>query len=168
MMYKGHDIKPSEITPKELYMNRRQFIAGATAVLAGLSSIELLFPASADSGQRLNIQKRGQYTLKEEQTSYKDAASYNNFYEFSTNKEDVAELSRNFRARPWTVSVEGHVKKPRVYDIDEIIKAFPLEERIYRFRCVETWSMVLPWVGFPLGDFIKICEPLSNAKYVEF
>ena len=168
MMGKKHDIKPSEITPKELYMNRRQFIAGATAVLTGLSSLELLVPSRADSGQRLTVERRGQYTLQEEQTSYKDASNYNNFYEFSTDKEDVAELSRNFRTRPWTLAVEGRVKKPKVYEIDDILKLFPLEERIYRFRCVEGWSMVIPWIGFPLSDFIKKCEPTSKAGYVEF
>lgn len=167
-MGKRYDIKFSEITPKELYINRRKFIAGATAVLAELSSFELLFPSWADSGQRLNVERRGQYTLQEEQTSYKDAVSYNNFYEFSTNKEGIAALSRNFRIRPWTLSVEGHVKKPKVYDIDDVLKLFPLEERIYRFRCVEAWSMVIPWIGFPLSEFIKKCEPTSKARYVEF
>ncbi len=129
-MDKEHDIKPSEITPKELYMNRRQFIAVATAVLTGLSSLELLVPSVADAGQKLKVERRGQYTLQEEQTSYKDAANYNNFYEFSTNKEDVAELSRNFRTRPWTLAVEGLVKKLKVYDIDTLLKLFPLEERV--------------------------------------
>lgn len=167
-MEKKSDIKSSEITPKELYMNRRQFIAGTTAALAGLGYFELLLPSGADSGQRLTVERRGQYTLQGEQTSYKDAANYNNFYEFSTNKDDVAELSRNFRTRPWTLAGEGHVNKPKGYDIGDILKVFPLEERVYRFRCVEAWSMVIPWIGFPLSDFIKKCEPTSKAKYVEF
>ena len=112
--------------------------------------------------------KSGAYTGGEKTTPVLDATHYNNFYEFSTEKEDVAERSKSFRTRPWTVSVEGHVNKPRLYDIDEVMKMFPLEERIYRFRCVEAWSMVIPWVGFPLGDFIKRCEPTSKAKFVEF
>lgn len=167
-MGKGSDIKPSEITPKELYMNRRQFIKGAAAAIAELASFELLLPPGADSGQRLETERHGQYTLQEDQTTYKDATGYNNFYEFSTDKEDVAALSRNFRTRPWTISVEGHVKKPKAYETDDLLKMFSLEERVYRFRCVEGWSMVIPWIGFPLSDFIKRCEPTSKAKYVEF
>lgn len=161
-------IKSSEITDKQLYMNRRQFISAAAFAVTGLASSELLFQSDAQAGQKLPVAKRGDFSAMEEQTSFKDAAHYNNFYEFSTEKENVAELSRNFRTRPWTISVEGHIKKQKVYDIDEIIKLFPLEERIYRFRCVEGWSMVIPWIGFPLGDFIKKCEPTSKAKYLEF
>ena len=149
-------------------MNRRQFISAAAFAVTGLASSELLFQSDAQAGQKLPVAKRGDFSAMEEQTSFKDAAHYNNFYEFSTEKENVAELSRNFRTRPWTISVEGHIKKQKVYDIDEIIKLFPLEERIYRFRCVEGWSMVIPWIGFPLGDFIKKCEPTSKAKYLEF
>ena len=161
-------IKRSEITDKQLYMNRRQFISAAAFAVTGLASSELLFQSDAQAGQKLPVAKRGDFSAMEEQTSFKDATHYNNFYEFSTEKENVAELSRNFRTRPWTISVEGHIKKQKVYDIDEIIKLFPLEERIYRFRCVEGWSMVIPWIGFPLGDFIKKCEPTSKAKYLEF
>lgn len=161
-------IKSSEITDKQLYMNRRQFISAAAFAVTGLASSELLFQSDAQAGQKLPVAKRGDFSAMEEQTSFKDATHYNNFYEFSTEKENVAELSRNFRTRPWTISVEGHIKKQKVYDIDEIIKLFPLEERIYRFRCVEGWSMVIPWIGFPLGDFIKKCEPTSKAKYLEF
>ena len=168
LIKKPSDMSPSEITDKELYLNRREFIAKTAIAIGGAAVSGIKITTDANAGQKLNVTKRGHFAEGEKETPFKHAANYNNFYEFSTNKEDVAELSRNFRTRPWTVSVEGHVKKPRVYDIDEIIKAFPLEERIYRFRCVEAWSMVLPWVGFPLGDFIKICEPLSNAKYVEF
>jgi len=163
------DVKASEITDKTLYLNRRQFIA-RTAVMAGvgLTIPELLFSTGSRPEKKLQVKIRGKYRLEEKMTSFKDASSYNNFYEFSTGKEDIARLSRNFRTRPWTVSVEGHVKKPKTYDIDDLIKLFPLEERVYRFRCVEAWSMVLPWIGFPLADLIKMVEPLSKAEYVEF
>jgi len=168
LIKRASDISSSEITDKNLYMNRRQFISAAAVAVTGFASSELLFQSDAQAGQKLPVAKRGDFSAMEEQTSFKDAAHYNNFYEFSTEKENVAELSRNFRTRPWTISVEGHIKKQKVYDIDEILKLFPLEERIYRFRCVEGWSMVIPWIGFPLGDFIKKCEPTSKAKYVEF
>ncbi len=166
---KPSDIKSSEITPKALYINRRQFMAvAASLAAAGLAAEKILLKTRAWAGQKLPIKKRGEFSVEEKQTSFKDATHYNNFYEFSTDKEDVAELASKFRTRPWTISIEGHVKQSKVYDIDALIKMFPLEERVYRFRCVEAWSMVLPWVGFALGDFIKICEPTSKAKYVKF
>lgn len=166
---KPSDIKSSEITPKALYINRRQFMAvAASLAAAGLAAEKILLKTRAWAGQKLPVKKRGEFSIEEKQTSFKDAANYNNFYEFSTDKEDVAELASKFRTRPWTISIEGHIKQPKVYDIDALIKMFPLEERVYRFRCVEAWSMVLPWVGFALGDFIKICEPTSKAKYVKF
>jgi sulfoxide reductase catalytic subunit YedY len=168
LIKRASDIPSSEITDKKLYMNRRQFISAAAFAVTGFASSELLFQSDAHAGQKLPVAKRGQFSIQEEQTSFKNAAHYNNFYEFSTEKEDVADISRNFRTRPWAVSIEGHVKKPKIYDIDELMKLFPLEERVYRFRCVEGWSMVIPWIGFPLGDFIKRCEPTSKAKYVEF
>ncbi|NIM89831.1 MAG: protein-methionine-sulfoxide reductase catalytic subunit MsrP [Candidatus Aminicenantes bacterium] len=163
------DIKSSEITDKTLYMNRRQFIfRTATMAGVGLAVPQLLFSTANHPEKKLQVKVRGKYRLEEKMTSFKNAASYNNFYEFSTGKEDIDRLSQNFRTRPWTVSVEGHVKKPKTYDIDDLIKMFPLEERVYRFRCVEAWSMVVPWIGFPLGDLMKIVEPTSKAKYVEF
>jgi len=163
------DIKSSEITNKTLYMNRRKFIA-RTATMAGigLTVPQFLFSTDSRPEKKLQVKIRGKYRLEEKKTSFKNAASYNNFYEFSTGKEDIDRLSQNFRPRPWTVSVEGHVKKPKTYDNDDLIKMFPLEERVYRFRCVEAWSMVIPWIGFPLVDFIKMVEPTSKAKYVEF
>ena len=163
------DIKSSEITDKALYLNRRQFIT-RTATLAGvgLAAPQFLFSTASRPEKKLQVKIRGKYRLEEKTTSFKNAANYNNFYEFSTGKEDIARLSRNFRTRPWTVSVEGQVKKPKTYDIDDLIKMFPLEERVYRFRCVEAWSMVLPWIGFPLKDLIKMVEPTSKAKHVEF
>lgn len=163
---KETDIPSSEVTDKKLYLTRRQFLTAATAlVVAGVvpgNSVR-----GADTGQKLIITKRGKFAEDEKVTSASKATTYNNFYEFSVDKEDVVGRSKSFRTRPWTVSVEGHINKPKVYGIDELIKLFPLEERIYRFRCVEGWSMVIPWVGFPLGDFIKRCEPTSRAKYIE-
>ena len=112
--------------------------------------------------------KKGLYTVDEPQTPLEDITHWNNFYEFGTDKTDPAENAKTLKPRPWTVSVEGEVKEPKVYDIDSLIKMFTLEERVYRMRCVEAWSMVIPWIGFSLGDFIKKMEPTANAKYVEF
>lgn len=161
------NLKPSEITPKEVYLKRREFIANAALLLGGLT-VQDIFSPEAYAGQKLQFEKKERFAANEKQTPYKNAANYNNFYEFSTGKEDVAELSRSFKTRPWTLSVEGYVRKPKVYDIDELTAMFSLEERIYRFRCVEAWSMVIPWIGFPLAELIKKCEPGSKAKFVEF
>jgi sulfoxide reductase catalytic subunit YedY len=168
LIKRAPDIRSSEITDRELYLNRRQLIARATVALAGVAAPSLSSPPHAYSAQKLPVSKRSGLSTDEELTSYSDAVNYNNFYEFSTRKGNVARLARGLRTRPWTVTVEGLIKKPGVYDIDELIKLFPLEERIYRLRCVEAWSMVIPWVGFPLADFIKRCEPASGAGFVEF
>lgn len=163
------DISASEITPKGIYLNRRAFMSRVAAfAAAGLFISDMFSGRDSIAGQKLSVKKKSNYSGKEEITSQLNATTYNNFYEFSTEKEDVAQLSRNLQTRPWTVSVEGNVKKPKVYDIDDLLHLFPLEERVYRFRCVEAWSMVIPWVGFPLSDFIKRCEPDSKAKFVEF
>ena len=161
------DIPSSEVTDRNLYLNRRQFIKAAAAIAVAVA-MPGDFVMGADTGQKLTIAKKGEFAEGEKVTTASKATNYNNFYEFSVDKDDVAEQSKKFRTRPWFVSVEGHIKKPKVYGIDELIKLFPLEERIYRFRCVEGWSMVIPWVGFPLGDFIKKCEPASRAKFIEF
>ncbi|MCE5194276.1 MAG: protein-methionine-sulfoxide reductase catalytic subunit MsrP [Nitrospiraceae bacterium] len=165
---KSKSINPSEITPKELYLNRRSFIQNAALTLAGLGVTGVVFGSGADGGQKLSINKKSRYTVDEKTTSFKDASSYNNFYEFSTEKNNIAELSRNFKTRPWTMAVKGNVKNPHVYDIDKLLKVFQLEERIYRFRCVEAWSMVIPWIGFSLSELLKRSNPTSAAKYVEF
>ena len=158
------DLKSSEITPHGLYLSRRQVIAGAVAAAGAL-----LLPARAlQAGQSLGpLKKSGLSTTGEKLTDLKEVTHYNNFYEFGLDKESPAREARTLRTRPWTVRVEGEVGKPRTWDIDEILKSFPLEERIYRLRCVEAWSMVIPWVGFPLGDLLKRAEPTSKAKYVE-
>jgi len=169
LVKKASDIKSSEITDKKLYMNRRQFIAGSTALVAsGVLSPSLLQESEDKSIQKLKVTERGKYTVPEKNTPYEEATSYTNFYEFSTGKRSVKELSQSLRTRPWTLSIEGYVKKPKTYDIEELIHMFPLEERVYRWRCVEAWSMVIPWIGFPFAGFVKKCEPTSEAKYVEF
>jgi sulfoxide reductase catalytic subunit YedY len=114
------------------------------------------------------VEKRGEYVVPDRMTPYERATTYTNFYEFSTGKRSVKELSRDFRTRPWSLSVEGLVEDKITFDIDELIQMFPLEERIYRWRCVEAWSMVLPWIGFPLADLVKKCKPTSKAQFLEF
>lgn len=159
------DTPPSEITPREVYLKRRQFMAGiaALAVLPAFAA-----PAPPVRGARLAGVKPGRFSTREAQTPYESVTTYNNFYEFGTGKSDPAENAHTLKTRPWTVSVEGEVKRPRLYDIDELLKLAPLEERVYRLRCVEGWSMVIPWVGFPLAELIRRVEPSGNARFVEF
>ena len=173
LIKKSEDIKPSKITPRELYMNRRQFIlaASATALSAAtvLNGIDSPFSSSpAIAGQKLNNVRKSSFSTTEKQNSFKDITNYNNFYELGTDKTDPAENAKYLTTRPWTVSVEGEVKKAKTYDIDDLIKIAPLEERIYRMRCVEAWSMVIPWVGFPLSSLVKLAEPTGNAKFIHF
>jgi sulfoxide reductase catalytic subunit YedY len=170
---KAADIKSSEITPKDLYMNRRKFIASAStmaasaaAALAGLDAFAT--PEQARAGQKLANIKKSSYSTDEKQNSFKDITSYNNFYELGVDKGDPAQNAKYLTTRPWSVAVEGEVKKPKTFDIDTIMKMSPLEERIYRLRCVEAWSMVVPWVGFPLSALIKQVEPTNNAKFIQF
>ena len=122
----------------------------------------------ARAATRFDDVRPGPFGTDEERTSYEAITTYNNFYEFSTDKEGPSELAKDFESRPWTLSVEGEAGKPQVWDVDELIKQFPPEERIYRLRCVEAWSMVVPWVGFQLSELIKASEPTSRAKYVRF
>ncbi|HUT08263.1 MAG TPA: protein-methionine-sulfoxide reductase catalytic subunit MsrP [Candidatus Latescibacteria bacterium] len=169
LIKKAPGVNSSEITDKKLYLSRRQFIAGSAAAIAG----GLLTPAFGKEAQEpapkiLTIAKRGEFTVPESPTAFETATGWTNFYEFSTGKKDVKDLSRDFRTRPWTLEVQGLVKKPLTFDVDELIGMFPLEERTYRWRCVEAWSMIIPWIGFPLAAFIKKCEPASTAKFVEF
>jgi sulfoxide reductase catalytic subunit YedY len=156
------DIPTAEITDRRVYLDRRRFLQGAAAVAAAG-----LLPA-AEAGAKLANVRKGQYGAVEKLTSYKDVTTYNNFYEFGTDKSDPARHAVNFKTRPWSVAVEGEVKKPAVYQLDDLLKPHALEERVYRMRCVEAWSMVIPWVGIPLADVIKRFEPTSRAKYIEF
>jgi sulfoxide reductase catalytic subunit YedY len=116
----------------------------------------------------LDIARRGQYTVAEAQTPVEDVTTYNNFYEFGVEKGDPARNAHTLRPRPWTVTVDGEVARPATFSIDELLRAFPLEERVYRMRCVEAWSMVIPWAGFPLGDLLRRVEPTAQARYVAF
>ena len=159
------DIAPSEITPPEIYRERRRFMQGMGVVAAGAA---LGIAPNAQAGARLPGVRSSAYTLNEEKTPYKAVTTYNNFYEFGTGKSDPAENAGSLKTRPWTVTIEGEVGKPGVYDIDTLLKLAPLEERVYRMRCVEGWSMVIPWVGFPLHALIRRAAPTGNAKYVEF
>jgi sulfoxide reductase catalytic subunit YedY len=164
-------IDPSEITPENVYLSRREFIKGIG--IAGAGALVL-----AACGVPTNTAKESTPTIAAEEgntdelgnplTPYDTVIGYNNFYEFTTNKEDVAEVSKNFTTHPWSVTVGGLVNKPGTYSIDELIKRFSPEERIYRLRCVETWSMVIPWIGFSLKKLLDDAEPTSNAKYVRF
>lgn len=174
------DIAPSEITPKEAFDNRRKFLqqagfgvlAGATGLLTSPvnAATSKLSPSSKTNGSLLKLPEfsKSKYGAGEKLTSYEDVTTYNNYYEFGTGKDEPAVHSKLFKPTPWTVSIEGQVKKNKTISIEDILKLAPLEERIYRMRCVEGWSMVIPWVGFPLAQLIKWAEPNANAKYVEF
>ncbi|HSB11695.1 MAG TPA: protein-methionine-sulfoxide reductase catalytic subunit MsrP [Blastocatellia bacterium] len=176
LIKKPEDIKSSEITDKRLYLGRRVFIRSAalagTAVGAGL--VYRYFTSHSEEakvGEKIaDVQTAppAAQLLDEKKTPYEDITHYNNFYEFSTDKQAVALRAKNFVTRPWTVAVEGLVHKPRVFDIDDLVKIAPPEERVYRHRCVETWSMVIPWVGFPLAKLLDQVQPMSQAKYVAF
>ena len=188
------DIHPSEITPESVYRNRRQFmkdamglgvVAGAGLTIPGFAAAapgdalraraptDMQRSAPADWWQGkfdsiLAADRDGPFATDEDLTPYQDVVTYNNFYEFGTDKEDPHRRSGGFQVDPWSVAIEGEVNKPGVYDLEDIVNPHTLEERIYRLRCVERWSMVIPWVGFPLADLIKRFEPTSKAKYVAF
>lgn len=160
-------IVPSEITPREVFLNRRSLLAGA---IAG-GATALLPEAHAADGSplpKLPCTLNSKYSVSEQPTSYADVTSYNNFYEFGTDKSDPKENAGTLRPRPWSVAITGEAEKTGTFHLEDILRPHPLEERIYRFRCVEAWSMVIPWVGFPLADLIKRFSPTSRAKYVEF
>jgi sulfoxide reductase catalytic subunit YedY len=158
-------ILPSEITPPDIYRERRRFMQGMSALAAGAA---LGNQGEAHAGVKLGGVRPSAYTPGEDKTPYKDVTTYNNFYEFGTDKSDPAANAGSLRIRPWTVAVEGEVRKPRTWDIDALLKLAPLEERVYRLRCVEGWSMVIPWIGFPLAELLRRAEPTGRAKYVEF
>ncbi len=163
------DIKSSEITDENLYQSRREFIrAASVAVVTVAAGAVLPDGLLADSQDRWPKGKKGPYDTDEEVNTYKDITTYNNFYEFGTDKSDPAEYSKDFKTSPWKVSVEGEVKHTGNYNLEDLLKNHTMEDRIYRHRCVEGWSMVIPWHGFPLADLIKKLEPSSKAKYVEF
>jgi sulfoxide reductase catalytic subunit YedY len=169
LIRKRYDIPSSEITSEAAYKNRRQFMAAAAAAgLVAMAGNRLLSPASVAAATKLATVKSPLSSTGLTLTSYKDITSYNNYYEFGTDKSDPSRNAGKLKTYPWTVSVEGLVKKPKTFDIDQLLKLRPQEERIYRFRCVEAWSMVIPWAGYSLSEFIKQCDPLPSAKYVQF
>ena len=168
LIKKPADIPASEITPKEIYLQRRRFMRDAAALTAAGVSTALL-PSAAQAAMKFQHLRQSRFSVTDEKiTSYKDITSYNNFYEFGTDKSDPSERAGNFRTSPWPVAIAGEVRKPTVYQFEDFLKYYPLEERIYRLRCVEAWSMVVPWVGFPLRDVIRRAEPTARAKYVQF
>lgn len=163
----------SEITPRAIFESRRSFIQKiAAGSIAGGAMLEMAtreaFAATSATAQKLAAHPNPSYVVLDKATSYKDATTYNNFYEFGTDKASPAGYAPAMKTRPWTLTIEGEVKKPMTLDIDSLLKLAPLEERIYRLRCVEGWSMVIPWSGYSLAELIKKVEPTSNAKYVEF
>jgi methionine sulfoxide reductase catalytic subunit len=174
LIKKSSEIPSSEITPKNVYLNRRKFLAAAAAavgaaLVGGRELLKLRSPeANVLAGNSLGTLVKSPYSITEEPTAEKYVTSYNNFYEFGTDKDDPVNNAKTLATRPWTVSVEGEVKQPRKFSLDEILKLAPLEERVYRLRCVEGWSVVVPWIGFSLSVLIKKMQPTSKAKYVAF
>jgi sulfoxide reductase catalytic subunit YedY len=161
----------SEITPREVFESRRDFIKKmALGSIAGGSLLEMATrDAFAQSpAAKLPAKLNPAYSALDKQTAFKDATTYNNFYEFGTDKSDPSQNAGTLKPRPWSISIEGEIKKPMTLDLDQLLKLAPLEERVYRLRCVEGWSMVIPWIGYSLSELIKKVEPTGNAKYVEF
>lgn len=168
------DVRPSEITPRAVYVDRRRFLAGG-AVLAAAGVVAATMPACAadapmSSGElpvpKLGDIARSPLSTEEPQTPYDSITRYNNFYEFGTGKEDPAEYAPKMVVRPWSVRIDGLCAKPATYDVNDLIRTNRLEERVYRLRCVEAWSMVIPWVGIPMAEVIRRAEPLGSAKFV--
>ena len=172
LVRQAQDIRSSEITDKRVYLRRREFIRAAAVATAGTAAEAIgLGQAHAQSWPRVKIpgpiQDSG-WGRGEELNSYKDITTYNNFYEFGSEKEDPSGNAQTLKTKPWTVTIDGLVGRPGRYDLDDLVKPQALEERIYRMRCVERWSMVIPWIGFPLGSLLTRIEPRSHARYVEF
>jgi sulfoxide reductase catalytic subunit YedY len=161
LIKKPSDIPSSEITPEALYHSRREFLraAGLLGIVAAGGALGAAKVAHAMTQDGQN---------KDELTPFEDVTTYNNFYEFGTDKGDPSENAKGFKTKPWTVKVEGLVSKPATYNLEDFIKPYKLEERVYRHRCVEAWSMVIPWLGFPMADLIKTVQPLGSAKFIEF
>ncbi|HTM13465.1 MAG TPA: protein-methionine-sulfoxide reductase catalytic subunit MsrP [Bryobacteraceae bacterium] len=163
LIRKPADLRHSDVTPKQFYLNRRRFLAAGSAI-AGAWAL----PTPAGATMKLDNVTKSAYTVNEKITPLADITSYNNYYEFGTDKGDPSHYANTLRPSPWQVQVGGLVNKPKTYDLDSIMKIAPLEERIYRHRCVEAWSIVVPWIGFPLAALLKQVEPNAKAKYVAF
>src|SRR6478736_7630102 len=166
---KAPDVRESDVTPKELYLRRREFIAaaGVTAAAVATNGLGVLhedgvLSAQNPSAQKLTNLKKSPLSTDEKINTYKDITTYNNFYEFGLDKADPSKYASTLKPRPWSVVVEGQCGKPGTYNIEDIMKWAPLEERIYRMRCVEGWSMVVPWVGYSMSEFLKRFEPTSR------
>jgi len=176
LIKKAADLRESDVTPKETFLRRREFlaVAGSTAVAVATNGLGPVFTgtptaeAQNPAAQKLTNLKKSPFSTDEKLNSYKDVTTYNNFYEFGLDKGDPAKYAHTLKPKPWSVVVEGQCAKPGTYNIEDIMKYAPLEERIYRLRCVEAWSMVIPWIGYPLSEFLKRFEPTAKAKYVEF
>jgi sulfoxide reductase catalytic subunit YedY len=169
LIRKPADIRPSEITSKDNWLNRRDFIR-AGAIAGGSLLVPPALAAVVPDAARAKLAdvRPSDFSTEETPNSYEDITTYNNYYEFGTGKADPAVYARDFRARPWTITVDGHAEKTGTFDFEDFIRPFDLEERIYRMRCVEAWSMVIPWVGISLAEVVKHFRPTSKAKYVAF
>jgi methionine sulfoxide reductase catalytic subunit len=169
LIRKHPDIPPSEITSEQNYINRRRFMCdsalAAGAMLAG-TAYGAALPATPEAA--LADVARSDFRTTEEPNTFEDISTYNNYYEFGTGKDDPARNSKAFEARPWSIDVSGHAEKTGTFNLEDFVKPHRLEERIYRMRCVEAWSMVIPWVGIPLADVMRQLQPTSNAKFVAF
>jgi len=175
LIKKAADLRESDVTPQELFLKRREFIAAAGVAAAAVATNGLgvlgesaTVEAQNPKAQKLTDLKKSPFSTDEKLNSYRDITTYNNFYEFGLDKADPAKYAHTLKPKPWSVVVEGQCGKPGTYNIEDIMKYAPLEERIYRLRCVEAWSMVIPWIGYPMSEMLKRFEPTSRAKYVEF
>jgi methionine sulfoxide reductase catalytic subunit len=161
-------LRHSDVTPEKLYLSRRELMAGAAALAIVGGDVATDAMAAPPSGAPLKAAPNPAYRVADPPTKVEAATTYNNFYEFGTGKDDPARLASTLKPRPWHVQVDGLCARPRTFDIEEILKLAPLEERIYTLRCVEAWSMVIPWIGYPLSALLKQVDPRPGAKYVEF
>ena len=172
LIKKPSDIRSSEITPERVYFDRRQFMVAASGALVsagvGLGAVSGDRAAAQDNGAAFGDLRKSPFSTTEDLNSFEDITTYNNFYEFGVDKDDPAEHAHRLTTKPWSIKVDGHCNKPADYNLEDILAPHPLEERIYRLRCVEAWSMVIPWVGFSLSALINRFEPTSKAKFVEF
>ena len=165
---KQQDIRSSEITPRDAFLDRRRFLSTAATAGAGAIASSTLPGLSRQAFADKLTTVPSKYTVSDTQTPYGKATTYNNFYEFGTDKDEPAKNAHTLRTRPWTVTVDGLVAKKQTFDIDTLMSYRPIESRVYRHRCVEAWSMVIPWDGYSLSEFVKAVNPLPSAKYIQF
>jgi sulfoxide reductase catalytic subunit YedY len=169
LIRKPSDLRYSDVTPREVYLNRRRFLGAAGVAAAGVAGfLGSSQTAKAVSAKIPNVAKSPLSLTTEKPTPIEAITTYNNYYEFGTGKDEPAKYAQEFRTNPWTLTVDGEVGKKKIFGYDDLLKIAPLEERIYRMRCVEAWSVIIPWVGFPLNELLKQVEPTAKAKYVAF